>query len=94
MTVCIPGTDPEKNHCRFGLIYNHLIPHPGLGFPLLVDFFPSHLALYCKYTQYSEIYTASINTAMRPVTVLSRLGLCVTVHGKGQYYNNISATQW
>lgn len=57
-------------------------------------FFPSHLALYCKYTQYSEIYTASINTAMRPVTVLSRLGLCVTVHGKGQYYNNVSATQW
>lgn len=94
MTVCIPGTDLQKNHCRFGLIYRHLIPYPGLGFLLSVVFFPSHLALYCKYTQYSKIYTASINTAMMPVTVLSRLNLRITVHGKGQYYNNVSATQW
>jgi len=54
----------------------------------------SDLALYCKYTQYSKIYTASVNIAMMPVTVLSTLSLCVTVCGKGQYYNNISATQW
>lgn len=54
----------------------------------------SDLALYCKYTQYSKIYTASVNITMMPVTVLSTLSLCVTVCGKGQYYNNISATQW
>jgi len=35
-------------------------------------FFPSDLALYCKYTQYSKIYTASVSIAMMPVTVLSR----------------------
>lgn len=96
MTVRLPGTDPQKDHCRFGLICSHLVPHPGSGFLLLVVFFffSSDLALYCKYTQYSKIYTASVNIAMMPVTVLSRLSLCVTVCGEGQYYNNVSATQW
>lgn len=97
MTVRFPSTDPEKNHCRFGLICIislHTLAQDIFVGCFVLFFFPSNLALYCKYTQYSKIYTASVNIAKMPVTVLSRLSLCVTVCGKGQHYNNISATQW
>lgn len=93
MTVRLPRTDPQKDHCRFWVICSDLIPHSGSGFLLLAFFFKSDLALYCKYTQYSKIYTTSVNITMIPVTVLNRLSLCVTVCIKGQYYNNVSATQ-